>query len=230
MTLASGFLPDRGFLEKSRSGAPPVNLICAAHPDAAAVARCVSCGHHLCGSCRHKLGVRNFCRACRDARTAPYGSRPKAAPAAAAAAAAGSRVATEQPVRTVRRKSPLLASVLSVVPGLGQFYAGRFVRGLVFFATAGALADAAFLTPMLAAFLWVFNLYDAFRLAENRNERTASGKVTERADDNLFSLVGLAVLAVSFLQSGGMQHGDPATAVPFLAVATGLWLAKQSRV
>jgi TM2 domain-containing membrane protein YozV len=137
--------------------------------------------------------------------------------------------AQARPVKKVKRKSPVFASALSLVPGLGQLYAGRFVRGIVFFATAGAIAEASFLTPLLAAFLYVFNLYDAFRLAENRNERASSGSVTDRADDGLFTLVGLGVLAVTFLQMGGMHSADPSTAVPLLGVATGLWLANQSR-
>ncbi len=75
-------------------------------------------------------------------------------------------------------KSPMLAAVLSFMPGLGNIYNGLYLRGVAFFlAFVGLISlvvsvtggdapesEIAFLAPSIA-FLFFFNVFDAFRQA-----------------------------------------------------------------
>lgn len=120
-----------------------MELSCAHHDKRPARARCVDCGTNLCGPCRVKVGGRNYCRPC-----VPEHLRKK----------------------LPGRRSPAFAAVLSAVPGLGQMYAGSFTRGLVFLASSGLLAANVQSVPdPVPLFLWVFNLFDAFLVATERN-------------------------------------------------------------
>ena len=63
-----------------------------------------------------------------------------------------------------------LAAVLSFfIPGLGQFYAGSFLRGLLIFIFAFVIGGIAVIIPIigwLIAFVyWIWNILDAFQLA-----------------------------------------------------------------
>jgi hypothetical protein len=74
-----------------------------------------------------------------------------------------------------RRKSPGLASVLSLAPGLGQVYLGYYARGFTHLAIVafvisllaeGGIPD--FMYPLLGLFLpffWLYNIIDAGRRA-----------------------------------------------------------------
>jgi len=210
-----------------------VNLICADHLQAQAVARCVSCGRHLCRDCRTRVGVRNFCSACRTGhqtiRSGLFRSPPlhPAEPAAAAASAPVAEVAAIP--ATYKRKSPTLAALLSVIPGLGQAYAGLWLRGVLFFVVAQGLKDWSQLTPLLASFLYVFNLFDAYRVAANRNERSSGAAPRSRRDETLFTMLGLGATGLTLVQLGGFAALGPATLIPLAAVAGGLLLAQETR-
>jgi hypothetical protein len=95
-------------------------------------------------------------------------------------------MATTRSTNTVvyaeRRKHPLLAGFLSLMPGLGQVYVGYYRRGftniLVVAAVIALLSsnDAASLEPFLGVFLgffWMFNLIDAARIANLYNDAVA---------------------------------------------------------
>lgn len=85
------------------------------------------------------------------------------------------------PQRVARReetgppaKSPLLAGFLSLVPGMGNIYNGLYARGLVFFLlvvslfyTAVASGDGSHLALLIPSliFVWLFNIFDAYRQA-----------------------------------------------------------------
>lgn len=108
-----------------------------------------------------------------------------------------------------RHKSPVVAAVLSVFPGVGQLYIGYYVRG---FAVAGAFAFALLiagntrepvgpLLGMTAGFLWIFNIIDAGRMAAMYNHAVAGADVMEMPEDFKLpkmggSIVGGAVLLV----------------------------------
>lgn len=73
-----------------------------------------------------------------------------------------------------RRKQPLLACVLSLMPGLGQVYVGYYRRGFVNAVVVGTLItllasnNVRGLYPMLGlflAFFWLYNIIDAGRRA-----------------------------------------------------------------
>jgi len=193
-------------------------LVCAAHPNAEAIARCVHCGLHLCGGCRTLDGVRNFCSSCRA------GFR-RATPVAFAAAVEVPPLSSAP----VTPRSPWLAAFLSLVPGLGQAYAGRVARGALVFGAAIGLRHAPWLSPLLGGFLYVFNLYDAWRLAQNRSEGFVRGTAPVRFDDVLFLVLGLGVVAMAILSFGGFFAVPNRALLPLAAVAATLLVAHETR-
>ena len=67
------------------------------------------------------------------------------------------------------RHSPWVAAILSAFPGLGSVYNGSYARGVAFFLTAtGTMHLAARgqgLWGFVVAFVWLFNIIDAYREA-----------------------------------------------------------------
>jgi hypothetical protein len=195
-----------------------VQLVCATHPSFDAVARCVRCGLHLCDDCRSLDGVRNYCSRCR-AQTL----------AAAASAPAAKRIEIARVAPRPTPRSPFLAASLSLVPGLGQAYAGRLIRGGAFFASVLALREAPFASPLLIAYVYVLNLFDAWRVAQVRRDASAGKATSARVDDSIFLLLGLGVLAVSFVQLGGVVATPNRTLLPLAAIAASLVVAHETR-
>lgn len=129
---------------------------------------------------------------------------PSPAPAPAPVPAQGRR----QPFDP-RDKSPRIAAVMSVVPGLGQIYIGYYVRGFVTAATFILLiymanqvpADVAPMFGFAAAFVWMFNIIDAGRTAALYNHSIAGAQSIELPENFTLpaqggSLVGGVLLAV----------------------------------
>ncbi len=78
-----------------------------------------------------------------------------------------------------RRKSPFLASFLSLMPGLGQIYVGYYQAGFIHPLVAGTIivilahGDARGFEPFLGfflAFFWLYNIIDAGRRAAYYNQ------------------------------------------------------------
>lgn len=99
-------------------------------------------------------------------------------PDTASAAPGGAAASGPQPTAApLPRKSPALAGLLSLMPGLGQVFIGYYQRGfihLVIVASTIAVlaADAGQLAPLLGlflAFFWLYNILDAMRLASLYN-------------------------------------------------------------
>jgi len=195
-----------------------VQLVCATHPNFDAVARCVRCGLHLCDDCRSLDGVRNYCSRCR-AQTL----------AAAVSAPAGRRIEVGRVAPRPTPRSPFLAAALSLVPGLGQAYAGRLIRGGAFFASVLALREADFASPLLVAYVYVLNLFDAWRVAQSRKDSAEGKPAGARIDDSIFLLLGLGVIAVSFVQLGGVVATPNRTLLPLAAIAASLVVAHETR-
>lgn len=78
------------------------------------------------------------------------------------------------PQASLPQKTPILAGLLSVVPGLGHVYNGLYQRAIAFFLIYVTLFGAAlnvptdgeraFIIPCLV-FFWLFNIFDAYRQA-----------------------------------------------------------------
>jgi len=109
-----------------------------------------------------------------------------------------------------RRKHPLLALVLSAMPGLGQVYVGYYQRGFVHAIVVGTLlalihSGLGPLTPLAAlflAFFWLYNIVDAGRRAVLYNEALAGRAGIELPEDFKSPALrgsipgGLAIIAV----------------------------------
>ena len=98
---------------------------------------------------------------------------------------------------SVDRKSPALASFLSMMPGLGQVYVGYYRRGFIHAVIVASIitflaSDIGPLTPLFAlfmAFFWLYNIIDAGRRAGFYNHAMAGGETMDMPSD--FSTPGM---------------------------------------
>ncbi len=123
----------------------------------------------------------------REQNAAPGYAGPQAGPQAPPAPVLG---------RDPRSKSPALAAVLSMMPGLGQVYVGYYQRGFVhLIVVAGIitlLVNVAVpqpLFPLFMAFFWLYNIIDAARRASLYNEALAGRSSIDLPED--FKMPGL---------------------------------------
>jgi len=117
-----------------------------------------------------------------------------------------------------RRKSPALAGILSLMPGLGQVYVGYYQQGFTYIVIVGMvialMANARWgsvihhLLPFLGlflAFFWLYNVVDAFRRAAFYNQALSGLGAVEIPEDMKLpkgrgSLVGgVALIALGLL-------------------------------
>lgn len=86
------------------------------------------------------------------------------------------------PATDPRRRSPAVAAILSVMPGLGQVYLGYTQRGFIHVGVVGCLIaflasrppDAFIgIAALVLPFFWLYNIIDAARLAVLYNEALA---------------------------------------------------------
>ncbi len=91
-----------------------------------------------------------------------------------------------------RRKSPTLAAILSLMPGLGQVYVGYYQHGFInvlVCASIISLLAGGFLGPMVPlggiflAFFWTYNMVDAWRKAWLYNQMLAGLGPTQLPDE-----------------------------------------------
>ena len=90
-----------------------------------------------------------------------------------------------------RRKSPTLAAVLSMMPGLGQIYVGYYQLGFIHILVVGSLiamlnAGIGGLEPLCGlflAFFWLYSVVDAYRKASLYNQALAGLGPTELPED-----------------------------------------------
>ena len=101
-------------------------------------------------------------------------------------------------MRDPRSKSPALAAILSMMPGLGQVYIGYYQRGFVHILVIASIiailasGHLVALIPLLAlfmAFFWCYNMIDAARRAALYNEVLAGRPVIDLPKD--FSMPGI---------------------------------------
>lgn len=81
-----------------------------------------------------------------------------------------------------RRKTPFLAGILSLLPGLGQVYVGYYRRGFIHSLVVGSVITAVSsgairgfepLFGIFLSFFWLYNVLDAVRLANLYNDALA---------------------------------------------------------
>ena len=120
---------------------------------------------------------------------------PDAQPASPAAPPAAPPAAAHPQVHyqavDSRTKSPFLATLLSLMPGLGQVYVGYYQQGFINIMVVGSLIvllnlDIGDLTPLVGlflAFFWLFNLVDANRRAGFYNRALARMTETGLPDE-----------------------------------------------
>jgi len=106
-----------------------------------------------------------------------------------------------------RRKSPLLAAVLSVAPGLGNVYIGYYVRGFTIASTFGLIILMAAMTRepvapifgMAAFFVWMFNIIDAGRMAALYNHAMTGRGAVELPEDFKLPKMGGSIVGGAIL-------------------------------
>ena len=143
-------------------------------------------------------------------------SRPMGRPPLAAA---GMWEPSQKQMFDPRRKSPLLATLLAVIPGVGQLYIGYYLRGIttaaafVMATMLGAWVGGALLgvSIMSSIFIWVFNLIDAGRMAALYNHAAAGSDVVEMPEDFKLPAIGGSILGgVALLLFGGIALSNTA--------------------
>lgn len=133
---------------------------CAYHTTEFAVSRCTSCRNTLCVACDHRIKGSPYCQDCIVAgieilhRSQESNSQSK-----------------------IEYKSPSLASILGIIPGLGAAYTGQIIKSLVHFVLVvglWTLADV-FYKSIGWVFLlggigfYFFSIYDAYQMASKQN-------------------------------------------------------------
>lgn len=145
-----------------------------------------------------------------------------------------------------RRKLPLLALVLSAMPGLGQVYVGYYQRGFVHAIVVGSLiallstrlGPLAPLAGLFLAFFWLYNIVDAGRRALLYNEALAGRNGIDLPEDFKAPAIGgsipggLAVIAVGGVLLSNTLFGVPLDWVrdwwPAALIVFGVYLVARS--
>ena len=122
-----------------------------------------------------------------------------------------------------RHKSPALAAVLSVFPGLGQLYIGYYVRGFAIAAvflmlvmiSASNRDPVGPVMAMFAMFFWGFNIIDAGRMAALYNHFTAGADTIQMPQDFRLPKMGGSILGGAVLLAfGGIALSNTAFGYP----------------
>lgn len=148
---------------------------CAYHPTLQANARCSACQNELCLACAHRIKGRPYCQDCIVAGVEhlKYANGW-----------------SQQSSVQARTKSPLVAFLLALIPGLGAAYNGQIVKALVHFTlTVGLwqLADIfdAVLFGLGGVGFYFYSIYDAL----NSARRIRSGEDLSNEEEQLKTLL-----------------------------------------
>ncbi|HEV8629981.1 MAG TPA: hypothetical protein VGV61_06655 [Thermoanaerobaculia bacterium] len=140
----------------------------------------------------------------------PYPGAAYPHPAAAPGVGRGAIFGTDP-----RQKSPLLATVLSIMPGLGQVYTGYYQRGFfnasvvaVLITLLAAESTPGALIPLLAillAFFWLYNVVDAGRRATLYNMvLQGGGEIDLPRDFDMPGMVGSIPGGLAIIAAGAI--------------------------
>lgn len=195
---------------------------CVYHPANLAHVRCSSCGRGLCAACDHRIKGTPHCQECIVAGIDLLRRRNRGA---------GERV-------RVREKSPLIATLLGVVPGLGAAYNGQNVKALVHFLVVAALLHLVDILPgslgpifaLGGLAFYLFSIYDARRTAErlragedlSEDEARLRRSLRDRAPVWGSVLIGLGMVSFLHIVFDAQFHG----LWPLLLIAAGIYLLR----
>lgn len=200
---------------------------CAYHQNNLASARCSSCDRSLCAACDHRIKGYPYCQDCIVAGIEMLRQN--------AEGGSNKQIYGEE-------KSPLVAVLLGLIPGLGAAYNGQPVKALVHFVvTAGlwTLADVFHssleVTCALASLaVYIYSLYDAFRSAQRQGIGADLREEDEllrqflRARTNLWGglLIGIGALTTLHIIFPAQTHRF----WPLLLIAAGIYLINEFRL
>ena len=135
-------------------------------------------------------------------------------------------------------KSPGLAAFLSLFPGLGQVYNGQIARAFVFlFGFVGSIyltaQGHAFPFAFLIAFVYLYNIIDAWKGATAINQRFLGGEGEKMAEETVESpLWGGSLVAIGLLvllnNMGWLDLDRLARWWPLLLIAVGAYFIYNS--
>lgn len=151
---------------------------CAHHPEKPAVTACTKCKRPLCDDCTIHWSTGVICKHCLEADHMKSQKKP------------------------AFHKSPGLAALLSLMPGMGQIYVGFYTAGFITLMVVASIItllnssvsnDMEPFFGLFLSFFWVFNMFDAAKRARIYNEHLA-GNEAEKPMPTDSSLVGGIVL------------------------------------
>jgi TM2 domain-containing membrane protein YozV len=138
-------------------------MTCANHPDREHVAFCQNCGKPLCKECTRVVGQAVFCEPCLAARLAGAPGAVNYPP--------GTEGSMPPPIAGAP-PSPLVATLLGIIPGVGAMYNGQYAKGiihLVVFAVLVTLSDnASDIFGLFVAGWVIYQIIDANHTARAR--------------------------------------------------------------
>ena len=196
---------------------------CAYHIHNGAVVQCNACGKPLCPACDHRIKGFPYCQDCivmgvdllrQQQNSSTYSSFLN------------------------KSTSPLIAFLLSVIPGLGAAYNGQTVKALVYFGVFIGLFQMAVLTGGTPIFvlgflgMWVFAALDAWRTAKmiraGVTPDVAEDILVKRFQGNpkLWGIV-LGILGVAFLlQNVFNMRGVMRGLLPAMLIGLGIYILR----
>ena len=169
-------------------------MYCAYHTKNPAAVQCSNCARPLCPACDHRIRGFPFCQDCIVSGVELLRQQ-----------------SSTQPHPLVRRRtSPLIATLLSFVPGLGAAYNGQTSKAIVHFAIFASFFQMAVVTDGVQFFIlgvigtWLFAAVDACRTAQLMRSGLAPGEeddvIARRLHGNPFAWgLTLIVLGIVFL-------------------------------
>jgi hypothetical protein len=165
---------------------------CAYHPKNPAVVQCNQCVRRLCSACDHRIRGFPFCQDCIVAGVELLRQQAQ----------------TSNTSASYRKTSPVVATLLSFVPGLGAAYNGQTAKAIVHFAIFASFFQMAVLTQGVHFFVlgvlgtWLFAAVDACRTAQliraGLTPETEEDVITRRLYGNPFAW-GLTLIVIGTL-------------------------------
>ncbi|MEW5806345.1 MAG: DUF5668 domain-containing protein [Acidobacteriota bacterium] len=165
---------------------------CFYHYDKDSTATCYICSHPLCEACLIEFDERSYCKECVRKTIDQFLQK-----------GAGERQPTTKPQQP--GKSPAIATLLSLIPGLGFIYLGLYMKGMAIFAAwVGFLVlfeNGNDIGPLIGIAFWAFQLVytnqEAKRL--NRSMMGEQGKRAEKEEIQGSLAWGIIIVIIGFL-------------------------------